>query len=194
MSHSYAPPWVGFQESYTQLTHDCRPDPICCKLNGHPINIVSSELSDKFEKVIYISILCSVHSSIDEACRNDLVDWSPSLLLKVGFVPHGVPADLLQRYGKRILASRGDRRDGNVEQEIEMVRSKAIDCLIRQPGRTDYIVAWLYVHGLAFFQLRTPAFRRACFHELGDRSKTRRVTKRRRHCLTEARRTGGYSG
>ncbi|GJN24664.1 hypothetical protein PR202_gb12418 [Eleusine coracana subsp. coracana] len=30
VSDSFAPPWMGIHEDYTQDTHFCRPDPTCC--------------------------------------------------------------------------------------------------------------------------------------------------------------------
>ncbi|KAL6647140.1 hypothetical protein ACP70R_014577 [Stipagrostis hirtigluma subsp. patula] len=164
ISHSYARPWAGIQESFAQVTQICRPDPLCCKPNGHetcPKDIVSSELSNKFpEQVIAIgfqyyasALKYNLHSSTDEADRKDQSDCSPPLLLTAVFAPHGKWADLTQN-NESGAVSKGECRDGNIEQEIEMVRSKTIDRLILKPELMHYMTVWEYTHGFGYFDVR----------------------------------------
>ncbi|TVU40820.1 hypothetical protein EJB05_14299, partial [Eragrostis curvula] len=179
-SHSYTPPWVGSQESYIKLTLLCRPNPICCKSIEHETcanNISTSGLSNKFpEQVISISLQCSIHSSIDEVGRNDLIDRSTPLHLRAGFVPHAMLEGLTGDFCiKKYLG--GDLR--NVQEEIEMVKSKRIDSLIRQPELANYMTCWQYVHGFAFLQLHDIRQPSAMFARLQYRLKARRVAKRK---------------
>ncbi|KAG2644413.1 hypothetical protein PVAP13_2KG203065 [Panicum virgatum] len=130
ISHSYGAPWLGIQNSYTRLTRICRPDPTCCRSNGHescPNNTVSSELSNKTgEQVISVNFQYytsaqehNYHRSVDGEGRDALIDWSPPLKVTAGFVPHGMWEDLAQNYRLDV----DKRRDENIEQAIEMVRN-----------------------------------------------------------------------
>ncbi|GJN10406.1 hypothetical protein PR202_ga28496 [Eleusine coracana subsp. coracana] len=182
--YSDVPPWVGFQKLYTRLTQICRPDPICCNSNGHETcatNITSSELSNKLpEEVISISLDCIFHISTDDTPgRNDLIDRSSHMCVRAGFAPHAVSLweRLMQSYGTKI-AGRGESRVGSVEQQIEMIKSMTCDRLVRQQDLVCYMTFWQYVHGFAFFQLRTPGVQ--CMDEFEYRFKTHRIAKRRR--------------
>ncbi|KAL6880275.1 hypothetical protein ACP4OV_011840 [Aristida adscensionis] len=180
ISHSYAPPWFGIQEAYAQLTKLCRPDPLCCK----PSEIISSELSNKFpDQVITIgfqynasALECNLVGSSKELGRNSQIDWS-SLLLNAAFTPHGMGHDLAQHFDMKLYA--GEYRDGNIEQEIEMVRSKAINYLILQPELADYITLWQYGHGFALFHVQTSKSQCQLYPKfIGyHRSKTQRISK-----------------
>jgi len=161
ISHLYGAPWLGIQDSYTRLTRICRPDPTCCRSNGHescPNNTVSSELSNKTgEQVISVNFQYytsaqehNYHRSVDGEGRDALIDWSPPLKVTAGFVPHGMWEDLAQNYRLDV----DKRRDENIEQAIEMVRWKTIDCLIRQPELPYHMTLWQYPHGFAVFQVR----------------------------------------
>ncbi|KAL6880266.1 hypothetical protein ACP4OV_011831 [Aristida adscensionis] len=152
ISYSYAPPWDGIQEPHALISRVCRPDPLCCKSSGHGIcaNDDTTELSYKFpEQVILVSfqyyastIECNLHGSTDEAGRNNLIDRPPPLLLlRAGFAPHGVWDGVMQNNIHKTF-DKSELRDGNVEQEIDMVRSKTIDRLVLQPQLADCVTNW----------------------------------------------------
>lgn len=124
-----------------------------------------------------------------------MVDCSPHMQIRAGFAPHAVSVweRLMQIYGTKISATStciGESRVGSIEQQIEMVKSKAFDNLVRQPHLVSYMTFWQYVHGFAFFQVRTPAipcmdqfqYRSTipCMDVLQYRSKIHRIAKRRR--------------
>ncbi|KAL6647137.1 hypothetical protein ACP70R_014574 [Stipagrostis hirtigluma subsp. patula] len=186
ISHSYGAPLVWIQETHARLTEICRPNPLCCKAQ----DTISSESSNKFPEQVtsisfeyYVSELeYSLHSSTIEASQNNLIDWSPSLFLRAGFVPHCMWGGLAQNHVAKAFAGKGEQRDGNIEEEIEMVRSKTIDWLILRPELADYITLWQYGHGFAFFHVRTSKSELPCCPKFTGyrRSMTRRVAKRRR--------------
>ncbi|KAL6880263.1 hypothetical protein ACP4OV_011828 [Aristida adscensionis] len=190
ISYSYTPPWNGIQESHALFSQVCRPDPLCCKQSRHETcaNNGTIELPNKFpEQVILVTfqyyastIECNLNGSTDEAGRNNLIDSSqPLLLLRAGIAPHGIwecvtQNNKMKSFGKREL------RDGNVEEEIEMVRSKTIGCLVHQPQLPDYITPWQYAHGFAFFHVLTPKTKWLVYPEPTGYSYSKSITMRSR--------------
>ncbi|RLN36227.1 hypothetical protein C2845_PM03G02190 [Panicum miliaceum] len=157
ISHSNGAPWLGIQDSYTRLTRICRPDPTCCRSNGHercPDNTVSSELSSKTGEEV-ISVNFHHYTSAQEHNLRSSTDEGRSrpapLKVTAGFVPHGMWGDLARNYELEV----DERRDENIEQVIEMVRWKTMDRLIRQPGLPYHMTLWQYAHGFAVFQVRS---------------------------------------
>ncbi|KAL6880264.1 hypothetical protein ACP4OV_011829 [Aristida adscensionis] len=190
ISYSYGPPWDGIQESHALLSQVCRPDPLCCKLSGHETcgNNGTTELSFKFsEQVILVSfqyyasaIEYNLHGSIDQAGRNNLIDSSsPLLLLRAGFAPHGT-WDVVMQNNKITTFGKRELRDGSVEEEIEMIRSKTIGCLVLQPQLADYITPWKYAHGFAFFHVLTSKSKWLVSPEPTGYSYSRSITMRSR--------------
>ncbi|KAL6880271.1 hypothetical protein ACP4OV_011836 [Aristida adscensionis] len=157
MSHSsYVPP-VGIQETYAKGTLRWRPNPVCCKADRH--HLPESSLSLIFsEEVVLFGFSCyisaaenSLCSSISEAGGSVIRDWPPLGLMAV-FLPHveGVEEGI----ALEIMGGAGERRYGSTEQIVEMVRSKAAECLIHKPELTDYKVGWASKHGAAYFEVQ----------------------------------------
>lgn len=63
--HSHAPPWVGIQEMYSEMTQMYRPDPLCCNAKGHRSctnKVVGlSQISETLpEEVIFFGFECYI--------------------------------------------------------------------------------------------------------------------------------------
>ncbi|XP_062186388.1 uncharacterized protein LOC133889976 [Phragmites australis] len=146
ISDSYAPPLDWSEESYADRTKLWRPDPLCCAGNAVPSHGVP-------EPVIAIGFCCYIsapdyilHSSTDSVGIN-----APPLYLVAGFVPHHIcaaPGIVLSYGGKE------ERVGGSIQQMGEMLRSKAIDCVVRQPEPTVYDLSRHSPHGFARITLR----------------------------------------
>ncbi|XP_062186365.1 uncharacterized protein LOC133889954 isoform X2 [Phragmites australis] len=141
ISHSYAAPLGQHEEYIVRVTEGWRPDPICCANN-----IVSSESSHGVpEPVILISFSCWIsareymlHSSTDEVVGIN----APLLYLQFSIAPHisdaGPP-------GISLMSEEYEHINGSGMQLMEeMARSKAIDCLLRQPGLARNAEGWCY--------------------------------------------------
>ncbi|RCV09337.1 hypothetical protein SETIT_2G019400v2 [Setaria italica] len=185
ISHKYALPWVGIQESHTQDTWIFRPDPICCKSNGQESfsnNIISSTFP---EQVIFVAFRCYVsaleyslcHSSSVEASRNAMKDRASPLQVTSCCAPHFGEDLQLQESScaHEVLGSTFKHKIGSIQEMEEMVRTKAA----RQPEQS-YSALWLSAHGSAYFCVRKSCSGMARVPEPNGRSKTRRAAKRKR--------------
>jgi len=165
-----------------------RPDPVCCKTNGQGLgatDIISSELSQILpEPVIYASFRSNISAleynfrgSTHEVNRNALRGLT-TLELAAVIAPHLVQENQQQSHAYEVIGLKEQRRDGSTQQMTEMVRSEAIGRFTRQPELTDYGVTmlWISAHGSAYYGVRKLSTE-------NSRSKTRRVTKRRRRNL-----------
>ncbi|CAL5078075.1 unnamed protein product [Urochloa decumbens] len=173
ISHSHAPLWVGIQERHSKITQLFRPDPLCCKSKGHgpcANKVVSSELSHVFpEEVILIGFECyssapeySLRSSsaheVDK--RSVLRKRGPPLHLAVCLAPHCVRDEWLQ--ASYVVEGIGHNNeedrivDISTQQVGETVRSRAINCFLRQPKVKQYKIRWVTKHGTAWFLVDNP--------------------------------------
>jgi hypothetical protein len=164
-----------------------RPDPLCCQANGHVRSTMSSELSQIFqEQIIYFKFSChipalqySLPSASDEAGRNVVMTDLPPLKLTVFFAPHffwsgdgWVNAAMGDKYERRPF--------GNIQQTVDMVRSRSVDCLINQPETRKCRVSWQSGHGSAFFDVEKPSTGMAAGPKGRGRYNTRSAGKRKR--------------
>ncbi|CAL5077063.1 unnamed protein product [Urochloa decumbens] len=169
VSHSHAPPWIGIQDKHYEIIEKCRPDPLCCKAKGHEPcatnHIISSELSHVFpEEVIFFNFQCyifapeySLRSASDEAGKKIVMRHRrPPLNLNVCLVPHYYVHDGRQKpsYAVEIIGDNDEECiDVSIEQLAETVRSRAINCFLRQPKVTKYMIRWITKHGAACFHV-----------------------------------------
>ncbi|CAM0953211.1 unnamed protein product [Alopecurus aequalis] len=150
------------------------PRPLCCIDDG---NQPSSELSERFPKqVIYLSFECfiSAHeydfqSSTIETNRNSIKAW-PILELSVALIPHFTCKIVDAEVNSNIYLSK----------MAEVVPVRAVECFKLEPERTGYMMSWCSPHGYATFYVRKPTTEMGCAPKVGDGSKTRRVSKRKR--------------
>ncbi|CAN6251950.1 unnamed protein product [Urochloa humidicola] len=173
VSQSHEPPWVGIQEWHSQIIRMCRPDPFCCKAKGHvpcANDAISSELSHVFpEEVIYFTFNCyisapeySLHSSTDESSKRNVMtnrNRRPKLLLAVSATPHHVHDERLRAsYAVETIGDNGEERIDvtSIQQVTETARSRAINCFLRQPKVTEYIIGWATKHGAIGFLVEKP--------------------------------------
>ncbi|XP_062186554.1 uncharacterized protein LOC133890123 [Phragmites australis] len=176
ISHSYAPPWGLSEETFVRVTKSWRPDPVCCANN-----VVSSEPSHGvLEPVIVINFNCWIsareymlHSSTDEVVGIN----APLLFLTFFFSPH--ISDPGPQGISLIFEDKVEHINGSSIQLMgEMARSKAIDCLLRQPGPEEYAVIWYSSHGMASIYLDKPSAKTPPLEppRLGRRAAKRRRT------------------
>ncbi|CAN6273096.1 unnamed protein product [Urochloa humidicola] len=174
VSQSHEPPWVGIQEWHSQIIRMCRPDPFCCKAKGHvPCandDAISSELSHAFpEEVMYFTFNCyisspeySLHSSTDGSSKRNVMtnrNRRPNLLLAVSATPHHVHDERLRAsYAVETIGDNGEERIDvtSIQQVTETARSRAINCFLRQPEVTEYIIGWATKHGAIGFLVEKP--------------------------------------
>ncbi|TVU40774.1 hypothetical protein EJB05_14251, partial [Eragrostis curvula] len=134
-----------------------RPDPLCCTANEWSNGATTSELSHLFpEPVIYVHFQCYVSALkySPRSTRYVVRDWPP-LKLTTTFSPH-TPVHDNQWEGVAVVETTTnvwEQRAGGIEQVGEMVRSKAIECLVRQPKLKNYHVYWASRHGEAWFNV-----------------------------------------
>ncbi|KAF8731318.1 hypothetical protein HU200_016372 [Digitaria exilis] len=172
ISQSYDPPMAGMQELHAESTRFWRPDPVCCKEDGHrpPVrNMVLSELSHRFpEQVIVFSFTCclpalelSMCSSSYETGTSIMTHRQQPLQVAVGFVPH-ITIDVQQ--AKYATERVGDHEesiyDVSMQQVAETSRSNAINCFSSQLEFTGYARLWRSKHGGASFVVQKRSFDR----------------------------------
>jgi len=190
ISDSYAPPRVGFEKKIALFSTFMRPDPLCCQPNGHgpSANWTNSlGLSHLFqEQTIYFNFSCYVSaleynlpSASDEAGgRNIVVDRTP-LKLDVGFTPHN---DLMCT--SFVLEAMGSKIEcfpfGDIEQTVDMTRSRSVEFLIRQPEVKDYEVNWFSRHGIAFITVEKQRIAKAAVPEASGTYNTRSAAAKRK--------------
>jgi hypothetical protein len=164
-----------------------RPDPLCCQANGHVKSTMSSELSQIFqEQIIYFRFSChipalqySLPSGSDEAGRNVVMTDLPPLKLTVCFAPHDTWFH--DGWVRESMGGKDESRPfGNIQQTVDMVRSRSVDCLINQPETTKYRVSWQSGHGSAFFDVEKPSTGMAAGPKGRGRYNTRSAGKRKR--------------
>ncbi|KAG2639664.1 hypothetical protein PVAP13_2KG029000, partial [Panicum virgatum] len=191
ISESHAPPWVGFEDWYASVSKYSRPDPLCCKANGIGPSVmmssISSELSHLFrEETICFNFSCCVsaleysfQSASDMVVRNVTIDGDGApLKLEVSFLPQNSShmSFALEAIGG---SKTGEERPfGIIQRMVDMIRSRSVDCLIRQPKMKHHEVSWLSNHGFACFNVEGPRIRMAAVPKASGRYNTRNAAKR----------------
>ncbi|KAL6630611.1 hypothetical protein ACP70R_021773 [Stipagrostis hirtigluma subsp. patula] len=162
--HLYAAVPFALQEKLTKNALFLLPDPVCCTANGHEPcanNTVSSDLPHLFPvEVVSVLFQCvsvqesTLGSSSDEAFTSDTRVLRLSLELSVAIVPRalfeGVQEDVISD-----LVS-NEHTAGSMQQMAEMVRSKGMECLVRDIFMTEYNAMWASRHGGAYFTVKKP--------------------------------------
>jgi hypothetical protein len=162
-----------------------RQEPLCCIGDGlqHSAkNILPAKLSERFpEQVSLFLFECFISAaeynlkcSTAETNRNTVKAW-PILQLSVAFLPHIVSA----------VTSKGefsvplDYPDlSKIAKSVPMV---AADRFMIEPERTEYSMPCRYsAHGYAVFTVSKPTTEMGRAPKVGDGSKTRRASKRKR--------------
>ncbi|KAL6880267.1 hypothetical protein ACP4OV_011832 [Aristida adscensionis] len=132
--------WIT--ENHAELSKLLRPDPVCCTND-----VVSSESSiGAPEPVIAIHFEYMLHSSTDRAVsRNE-----PPLYVTALFVPHTCSAQqgFVLKYGVT-----EEYIGGSIQQMEGILRLKAADCVLHQPGKRLYHVSWYSTNGVVFIIL-----------------------------------------
>jgi len=190
ISDSYAPPFVDFEKSVASISTEFRSDPLCCQGNGHvpsANSTNSSGLSHLFqEQTILFGFSCYVSaleynlpSASDEAGgRNIVVDQTP-LTVEVGFTPHTDP--MCNSFVLEAMGSKNERFPfGDIEQTVDMTRSRSVEFLIRQPEVKDYNVHWFSRHGHAYFYVEKQRIVKAAVPKASGRYNTRSAAAKRK--------------
>ena len=119
-------------------------------------------------------------SASDEAGgRNIVVDRTP-LRLDVGFTPHH------DRIGNSFVSEAiGSKNEyfpfGNIEQIVDMTRSRSVEFLIGQPEvKDDYKVSWHSRHGSAYFKVEKQRIDMAAVPKASGRYNTRSAAAKRK--------------
>jgi len=160
------------------------------KYNGHgpsANSTNSSGLSHLFqEQTIHFNFSCYVSAleynlprASDEAGgRNIVVDQTP-LTLEVGFAPHH---DLMcNSFVLEAMGSKNERFPfGDIEQTVDMTRSRSVEFLIRQPEVKDYNVHWISRHGCAYFRMEKQRIVKAAVPKASGRYNTRSAAAKRK--------------
>ncbi|CAM0145198.1 unnamed protein product [Urochloa decumbens] len=187
ISHKHDLPCVGIQDSHTQDTWIFRPDPTCCKSNGHESctnNFISSTFPDQvifiaFQGFVSAQEYSPCHNSSAEATRHAMKDRQSPLQVTACCAPHFRQDRQLQESGcaHEMVGSTFKHKIGSIQQMEEMVRSKAARQL-----EQSYSALWLSAHGSAYFCVRKSCSEMARVPEPNNgRSKTAwRSAKRKR--------------
>ncbi|CAL5077081.1 unnamed protein product [Urochloa decumbens] len=187
ISHKHDLPCVGIQDSHTRDTWIFRPDPTCCKSNGHESctnNFISSTFSDQvifiaFQGFVSAQEYSPCHNSSGEATRHAIKDRQSPLQVTACCAPHFREDRQLQESGcaHEMVGSTFKHKIGSIQQMEEMVRSKAARQL-----EQSYSALWLSAHGSAYFCVRKSCSEMARVPEPNNgRSKTAwRSAKRKR--------------
>ncbi|KAF8783616.1 hypothetical protein HU200_000469 [Digitaria exilis] len=173
MSQSYDPPAAVMQGLHTEYTHFWRPNPVCCKEDGHKPsvrNMVLSELSHRFpEQVILFSFTCSfpalefsMCSSSDETSTSIMTHRQQPLQVTVAFTPHCMTHKEQESYATEIVGDNEEQpiNDVSMQQEAETARSNAINYFLSQPELRVYGRMWRSEHGGAGFVVEKRSFDR----------------------------------
>jgi hypothetical protein len=189
VSHSYELPWAGIQEDHIKHNTFYRPDPACCKTSRHGLcavnSISSSEVSHTFpEQVIVFYFNCYI-SAVEYSLSSSPHEGGPRvsrgrrapLNVSVGIYPHEVKCNC---FAMEIIGNSEEKWDVSIQQGALTVRSKAINCFLRQPELTDYRMYWYSRHGGALFVVEKPSTERAYAPKTRRRYNTRASTKKRR--------------
>ncbi|KAL6647136.1 hypothetical protein ACP70R_014573 [Stipagrostis hirtigluma subsp. patula] len=154
ISHTHAVPRSWTEKcaniTCTNVTKFLRPDPICCANNT-----VLSDSSLGFpEPVIGVYLEYMLDSS-----AYGVGSKAPPLYLLAAFAPHTSAAQ------QGFLFKNGVKEEyigGSIQQMEEILRSKAVDCVFRQPQPTDGYLFWSSLHGVAFITLHRSSNEPAC--------------------------------
>jgi hypothetical protein len=184
ISHKYALPWVGIQETQTQDTWTFRSNPVCCKLNGQePCAdniIVSSTFPEQVTFIAFQSYVSALeysicHSIFGEASRHAMKDGAALLQVTACCTPHFRELQLQESScAHKMLGSTFRHKIGSIREMEEMVRTKSAH--LPEP---NYSALWLSAHGSAYFHVWKPCGGMVRVLEPNGRSKTRRAAKRK---------------
>jgi len=110
--------------------------------------------------------------------RNIVVDRTP-LKLEVGFTPHNDPMG-----NGFVWEARGSKNErfpfGDIEQTVDMTRSRSVEFLIRQPEVKDYNVHWHSRHGTACITVEKQRIAKAAVPEASGTYNTRSAAAKRK--------------
>ncbi|KAF8653488.1 hypothetical protein HU200_062237 [Digitaria exilis] len=149
---------IDLESSYKDDSQYLRPDPTCCKHNGHGpcANGVFPEQVIHFFIRCSVSVLgCSLPSSSSDGPGKD---WRAPLNLTMGCMPHHVYNEQRPKesYALEIFGDDEQRSDVSIQKGGETLRLKATDFFLRQPELTEYRVLWISKHGVVGFFLEKP--------------------------------------
>jgi len=185
ISDSYAPPWVGFEKKFASFSTG-----LCCQRDGRgpsANSTNSSGLSHLFrEQTIDFNFSCYVSaleynlpSASDEAGGRNIVVDGTRLKLDVGFGPHADPIG-----NNFVLEAMGRKNErfpfGDIEQAVDMTRSRSVEFLIRHPEVKDYKVYWFSRHGAAYFIVEMQRIDMATVPKASGRYNTRSAAAKRK--------------
>jgi hypothetical protein len=164
IAHSHAPLWVGIQEWHIKHTQLSRPDPVCCRGSRHGLcanNNTSLELADIFpDQIIVLGFQCYI-SALESKTRSSFHErgrrrssknrgWKPPLVLTAAFMPHAV-TQTQDNFALEIIGDATEYRNASsIQQVVETVQSRAVDCFLRQPELVEYLMNWFGKHGFAW--------------------------------------------
>ncbi|KAK3126497.1 hypothetical protein QOZ80_7AG0557500 [Eleusine coracana subsp. coracana] len=142
ISDSYAPPWMGIHEDYTQDTRFCRPDPTCCcepdNGRGQPC------FRTKFpEGVIFTSFRCCIPAEeysplfIGSSADEGMGARDRILELAAAVAPHGQWDDdgLQEGYALEIIGGREERRNGSMQEIAGVAKVRNGKCDWKSQGK-----------------------------------------------------------
>lgn len=148
------------------IVHSWRPNPECCKADGHG---TAAPYKIPEEVILFLLICpvtpygCNLHSSPEKADKDGL-----PLTLAVIFAPHEIPwyqdlqeGDVAVECIEGTEKERIEHRNVSLNQVVEMVVPKAIDCFDHRPEVTEYAVWWQTPHGEAWFRVYNDGYRDA---------------------------------
>jgi hypothetical protein len=148
---------------------------LCCIGDGlqHSAkNILPAKLSESLpEQVSLFLFECFISAA--EINRNTIKAW-PILQLSVAFVPHFVSSMTSEGEFSMPL----DYPDLSKFQKF--VPILAVDCFMREPERAKFSMPWCSAHGRAMFTVSKAITKMGRAPKIGDGSKTRRTSKRKR--------------
>ncbi|XP_047052128.1 uncharacterized protein LOC124657657 [Lolium rigidum] len=172
-----------------------RQEPLCCIGDGFQAsakNMLSSQLTEGFpEQVSYLRFDCfisaaeySSQTSTVERNRNTIKAW-PVPQLSVTFRPHDLSPTVDGKGCTYVLTAGGEYRGPlnfllELSEVAEFVPLLAVNFFNLEPERTEFVMIWCSAHGNATFTVSKPITEVKRAPKVGDGSKTRRVSKRKR--------------
>jgi hypothetical protein len=172
-----------------------RQEPLCCIGDGFQTSaksMLSSQLTEWFpEQVSLLGFHCyisaveyNLQSSAVETNRNTIKAW-PILQLSVEFLPHQLSQTEDDKGGNYVLTAGGEFCGpvnclSELSEVAEYVPLLAVDCFNLEPEKTELRMIWRSAHGKATFTVSKPITEIKRAPKVGDRSKTRRISKRKR--------------
>ncbi|KAM0899413.1 hypothetical protein ACQ4PT_021286 [Festuca glaucescens] len=191
-------PGPALQECAFNFMNDAirgiRQEPLCCIGGGFQTsakNMLSSQLTERFaEQVSHLGFHCfisaaeyNLQSSTVETNRETINAW-PILQLSVDFLPHKLSQTEDEKGCAYILTAGGEVLGPldclELSEVAEFVPLLAAHRFNRKPEQTELRMIWRSAHGRAYFTVSKPITEIKRAPKVGDGSKTRRISKRKR--------------